>query len=148
MVGLGVIAGAIIGGRIADLQSRKRSIYISFFITTSSFILFMIPVPWHILMIFAFFLGGSAGWRNSAFSAVIGQESKLYPEMDSTYYATCNSFINIGTTIGLELTSILFALITLPTFATYSVIFFIMGMLINIDFIPFKLMNPKDYEII
>ena len=147
VVGLGVIAGAIIGGRIADLRSRKRSVYASLFITTGSFLLFIIPVPWYILMVFAFLIGSSAGWRNSAFSAVIGQESQLYPEMDSTYYATCNSFVNLGTTLGLELTSILFVLLTLPTFATYAVIFLIMGLVINIDFIPFKLMDPNEYEI-
>jgi len=99
-------------------------------------------------MIFAFLLGGSSGWRNSAFSAVIGQESQLYPEMDSTYYATCNSFTNLGTTIGLQITSILFAsLIGLPTFAIFAVIFLVMVILINIDLIPFKTLDPKEYEI-
>ncbi|MFX1281762.1 MAG: MFS transporter [Promethearchaeota archaeon] len=147
IIGLGVILGAILGGRIADLQSRKRSVYISLFITTGSFLIFFIPVPWYVLMIFSFLLGNSSGWRNSAFSAVIGQESQLYPEMDSTYYATCNSFVNLGTTIGLELTSILFAVIALPTFATYTIIFLIMGFLINIDFIPFTTMDPNEYEI-
>ena len=147
IMGLGVIAGAIIGGRIADLQSRKRSVYISLIITTGSFLLFIIPVPWYILMIFAFLLGGSAGWRNSAFSAVIGQESQLYPEMDSTYYATCNSFANLGTTVGLELTSILFTIIILPTFTTYAIIFLTMAIIINISFIPFRSMDPNEYEI-
>ena len=147
IIGLGVILGAILGGRTADLQSRKRSVYISLFITTGSFLIFIIPVPWYILMIFSFLLGTSAGWRNSAFSAVIGQESQIYPEMDSTYYATCNSFVNLGTTIGLQLTSILFAVIALPSFATYTIIFLIMGFLINIDFIPFKTMDPNEYEI-
>ena len=147
IMGLGVIAGAIIGGRLADLQSRKRSVYISLIITTGSFLLFIIPVPWYILMIFAFLLGGSAGWRNSAFSAVIGQESQLYPEMDSTYYATCNSFANLGTTVGLELTSILFTIIILPTFTTYAIIFLTMAIIINISFIPFRSMDPNEYEI-
>ena len=148
VVGLGVIAGALIGGRIADLQSRKRSVYFSLFITTGSFLLFVIPVPWYILMIFAFIIGSSAGLRNSAFSAVIGQESQLYPEMDSTYYATCNSFANLGTTIGLELTSILFlSLAGLPVFGIYAIIFLIMAILINIDFLPFFTMDPKEYEI-
>ncbi|MFX1317480.1 MAG: MFS transporter, partial [Promethearchaeota archaeon] len=127
IIGLGVIAGAIIGGRIADLQSRKRSVYISLLVTTCSFIFFIIPVSWFILFLFAFLIGNSAGWRNSAFSAVIGQESQLYPEMDSTYYATCNSFTNLGTTIGLQLTSILFAsLIDLPVFGIYTIIFIFM----------------------
>lgn len=148
VVGLGVIAGALIGGRIADLQSRKRSVYFSLFITTGSFLLFVIPVPWYILMIFAFFIGGSAGWRNSAFSAVIGQESQQYPEMDSTYYATCNSFVNLGSTIGLQLTSILFICFAgLPVFGIYALIFLIMAILINLDFLPFFTLDPKEYEI-
>ncbi len=148
VVGLGVIAGALIGGRIADLQSRKRSVYFSLFITTGSFLLFVIPVPWYILMIFAFFIGGSAGWRNSAFSAVIGQESQQYPEMDSTYYATCNSFVNLGGTLGLQLTSILFiSFAGLPVFGIYALIFLIMAILINLDFLPFFTLDPKEYEI-
>lgn len=148
VVGLGVIAGALTGGRIADLQSRKRSVYISLFITTGSFLLFVIPVPWYILMIFAFFIGGSAGWRNSAFSAVIGQESQQYPEMDSTYYATCNSFVNAGSIIGLQLTSILFiSFAGLPVFGIYALIFLIMAILINLDFLPFFTLDPKEYEI-
>ena len=57
IIGLGVIAGAITGGRIADLRSRKRSVYISLLVTTSSFILFVIPVSWFILLVFAFLLG-------------------------------------------------------------------------------------------
>ena len=147
-IALGVIVGAIVGGRISDLHSRKRSIYLSFILTTGSFLLFLIPVFWPVLMIFAFLLGGSSGWTNSAFSAVIGQESQLYPEMDSTYYATCNSFTNLGTTIGLQVTSILFAsLIGLPTFAIFAVIFLVMVILINIDLIPFKSLDPKEYEI-
>ncbi len=148
IIGLGVIGGAIIGGRISDLKSRKRSIYLSLLLTTGSFLLFLIPTIWPVLMIFAFLLGSSSGWKNSAFSAVIGQESQLYPEMDSTFYATCNSFTNIGTTIGLEVTSILFAsLIGLPTFAIYAVIFLVMVMLININLIAFKTLDPKEYEI-
>lgn len=147
VVGLGVIVGAIVGGRIADLKSRKRSVYLSLIITTGSFLLFIIPLPWYVFMIFAFLLGGSAGWRNSAFSAVVGQESQLYPEMDSTYYATCNSFANLGTTMGLELTSILFVIIALPTFTTYAIIFITMAVLINIAFIPFRALDPNEYEI-
>ncbi len=148
IIGLGVIAGAIFGGRMADLQSRKRSVYISLIFTSISFLLFMIPIVWPVLIIFAFLLGGSAGWRNSAFSAVIGQESQLYPEMDSTYYATCNSFVNLGTTIGLELASILIGVLAgLQAFWIYAIVFLFMAIIINIDLIPFKSMDPNEYEI-
>jgi PAT family beta-lactamase induction signal transducer AmpG len=148
IVGLGVIAGAIIGGRIADLKSRKRSILYSLGLSSLSFLLFIIPTIWPVLLIFAFILGISSGWRNSAFSAVIGQESQLYPEMDSTYYATCNSFANLGTTIGLEITSLLFASLTgLGTYTIYIIIFLFMAIIVNLNYIPFSTMNPKDYEI-
>ncbi len=148
IIGLGVIAGAIIGGRMADLQSRKRSVYISLILTSVSFLLFMIPLVWPVLIIFALLLGTSAGWRNSAFSAVIGQESQLYPEMDSTYYATCNSFVNLGTTIGLELTSILIGVLAgLQAFWIYAIVFLFMAIVINIDLIPFKTLDPNEYEI-
>ncbi len=148
IIGLGVIAGAIIGGRMADLQSRKRSVYISLILSSISFLLFMIPLVWPVLIIFAFLLGTSAGWRNSAFSAVIGQESQLYPEMDSTYYATCNSFVNIGTTIGLELTSILIGVLAgLQAFWIYAFVFLFMAIVINIDLIPFKTLDPNEYEV-
>ncbi len=148
IIGLGVIIGAIIGGRIADLQSRKRSVYISFILTTISFLLFIIPISWPVLMIFSLLLGSSAGWRNSAFSAVIGQESQQYPEMDSTYYATCNSFSNLGSTIGLQLTSILIGVLAgLQAFWIYAIIFLFMAIVMNIGLIPFFTLDPKDYEI-
>ena len=148
IIGLGVITGAIIGGRIADLKSRKRSVYFSLVLSSVSYLLFIIPTVWPLLLIFSFLLGGSSGWRNSALSAVIGQESQLYPEMDSTYYATCNSFANLGTVIGLEVTSLIFASLTgLGTFAIYAIIFLVMALIININYIPFSKMDPKEYEI-
>ncbi|MHA2391150.1 MAG: MFS transporter [Promethearchaeota archaeon] len=148
IIGLGVIVGAVLGGRMADLKSRKRSLYVSLVISAVSFLLFIIPMIWPILLIFAFLLGGSAGWRNSAFSAIIGQESQLYPEMDSTYYATCNSFVNLGTTLGLELTSILFAALAgLSTFMIYAMLFLFMAIMSNVSFIPFKTLDPTEYEI-
>jgi PAT family beta-lactamase induction signal transducer AmpG len=148
IVGLGVITGALIGGRIADLQSRKRSVIMSFVLTTVSFLLFIIPISWPALIVFSFLLGSSAGWRNSAFSAVIGQESQQYPEMDSTYYATCNSFSNLGSTIGLELTSILIGVLAgLQAFWIYAIIFIFMAIFMNIGLGTFFILDPKDYEL-
>ncbi|MFW9829289.1 MAG: MFS transporter [Candidatus Thorarchaeota archaeon] len=148
IIGLGVILGAILGGRVADLQSRKRSVYISLLMTSISFLLFMIPILWPVLMVFAFILGGSAGWRNSALSAVIGQESQHYPEMDSTYYATCNSFVNLGSTIGLQLTSVLIGVLAgLEAFWIYAMVFLFMAIIMSLDLIPFNTLEPKDYEV-
>lgn len=148
IIGLGVITGALLGGRIADLQSRKRSVIMSFILTTISFLLFIIPISWPVLIVFSLILGSSAGWRNSAFSAVIGQESQQYPEMDSTYYATCNSFTNLGSTIGLQLTSILIGILAgLDTIFIYAIIFLFLAIVMNIGLGTFFILDPKDYEV-
>ena len=157
IIGIGVIVGAIIGGRIADLKSRKKGVYSSLIITTVSFLLFLIPVqyignvhtPYIILLIFAGIVGSTNGWRKSAFSAVIGQISTQYPEADSTYFATCNSFTNGGTMLGLSITAILLnALQGFDVYMTFSIIFLFMAIVSNISLIPFMLMNPKEYEIV
>ncbi|MFW9820525.1 MAG: MFS transporter [Candidatus Thorarchaeota archaeon] len=148
IIGLGVIIGAILGGRIADLQSRRRAVYTSLILTTISFLIFIVPIIWPVLLVFSLILGSSAGWRNSAFSAVIGQESQLYPEMDSTYYATCNSFTNLGSTIGLQITSILIGVLAgLDTFLIFTVVFITMAIVINFTLIPFRTLDPKEYEV-
>jgi len=148
IIGVGVITGALIGGRIADLQSRKRSVIMSFILTTISLLLFIIPIIWPVLIIFSLILGSSAGWRNSAFSAVIGQESQQYPEMDSTYYATCNSFTNLGSTIGLQLTSVLIGILAgLQTFWIYAILFLFLAIVMNIGLGTFFILDPKDYEV-
>ena len=147
-IGLGVILGAVIGGYIADLKTRKLGVYSSLLVTSASLLLFLIPTVVPILIFFAFLIGSSAGWRNSSYSAVIGQISMLYPEVDSTYYATCNSFNNIGTVIGLQLTGFLFgALAELSTYKIYAIIFIFMVIISNIGLIPFLTMDPKDYEL-
>ncbi len=147
-IGLGVITGALIGGRIADLHSRKRGVVIGFILTTISFLIFIIPIIWPVLILFALILGSSAGWRNSAFSAVIGQESQQYPEMDSTYYATCNSFTNLGSTIGLQTTSILFVILGgLQTFWIFAITFLFLAIIMNIGLGMFFILDPKDYEV-
>ncbi len=147
-IGLGVIIGAIIGGYISDLKTRKLGVYSSLLITTVSLLLFLIPSIVPILIFFAFLIGSSAGWRNSSYSAVVGQISTLYPEVDSTYYATCNSFVNIGTVIGLQLTGILFsALEGLSTYTIYAILFIFMVIISNIGIIPFLTMDSKEYEL-
>ncbi len=156
IIGIGVVLGAIIGGRIADLKSRKKGVYSSLIITSISFLLFLIPVhmignvhiPYIILIIFAGIVGSTNGWRKSAFSAVIGQISTQYPETDSTYFATCNSFTNGGTILGLSITSILLGTLQgLDVYMTFSIIFIFMILASNITIIPFILMDSKDYEL-
>jgi MFS family permease len=148
IIGLGVIAGAIIGGYIADFISRKWSFYSSMVVTTVSLIICIIPAPFFILLIFAFLIGSSNGWRNSGFSAIIGQISTLYPEVDSTYYATCNSFANIGTQIGLICTNLIILIFTgAGIYFTFAIIFIFLGISSNIGVIPFLFMKSEEYEL-
>ncbi len=147
-IGLGVLVGALIGGYISDLKTRKLGVFTSLLVTTVSLLLFLIPTIVPILIFFAFLIGSSAGWRNSSYSAVVGQISTLYPEVDSTYYATCNSFVNIGTVIGLQLTGILFsALEGLSTYTIYAILFIFMVIISNIGIIPFLTMDSKEFEL-
>ncbi|MFX1410547.1 MAG: MFS transporter, partial [Promethearchaeota archaeon] len=62
-IGLGVIIGALIGGYIADLKTRKLGVYTSLLVTSASLLLFLIPTIVPILIFFAFLIGSSAGWR-------------------------------------------------------------------------------------
>jgi PAT family beta-lactamase induction signal transducer AmpG len=148
IIGLGVIAGAIIGGYIADMVSRKWSFYSSMIVTTISLIIFIIPAPYLILLIFAFFAGSTNGWRNSGFSAIIGQVSQIYPEVDSTYYATCNSFANIGSQLGLISINMIITILTgSGIYFTFAIIFIFLGLTSNIGIIPFLFMKPEEYEL-
>lgn len=148
IIGVGVVIGAIIGGYIADFVSRKLAFYSSMIITTVSLLLFLIPSPWWALLIFALIVGSTNGWRNSGFSAIVGQISAQYPEVDSTYYATCNSFANIGTVIGLLLTNVILGVLEgLDYFLIFSVLFVFMSFISNLGIIPFLFMDPKEYEL-
>ncbi|MBD3193607.1 MAG: MFS transporter [Candidatus Lokiarchaeota archaeon] len=148
ILGGGVIIGAVIGGYLADVKSRTISVYSSFLVTTVSLLLFLINAHFAILLIFAFIVGSSNGWRNSGFSAVIGQISTLYPEVDSTYYATCNSFANIGTVLGLISTNIILGVLegSAVTFI-FGVLFIFMALASNLGAIPFLFMDKKEYEL-
>ncbi|MGM0469765.1 MAG: MFS transporter [Promethearchaeati archaeon] len=148
IIGLGVIIGAVIGGWLADLKSRKLSFYSSMLITTISLLLFLINTWWGILIFFALLIGASSGWRNSGFSAIIGQESTQYPEVDVTYYATCNSFANIGTVIGLTATSTIFGLLAdLNFYFQFAVVLIFLAIVSNIGIIPFWFMKEEEYEL-
>ncbi len=148
IIGIGVIIGAIIGGYLADFISRKFAFYSSMLITTISLLLFVIPSPYWLLLIFACIVGSTNGWRNSGFSAIVGQISAQYPEVDSTYYATCNSFANIGTVIGLLLTSIILGTLKgFDYFIIFSVVFIFMAFLSNLGIIPFLFMDSEEYEL-
>ena len=153
IVCLGVLAGAFIGGRVADKISRRISVFSSFILTTSALLLLLIPVPAtliFILLIFAFLAGASSGWSNSAFSAVAGQYAKQYPDASGTYLSLCASFINFGTLMGMSITGMLFSSVSgviTDVIMIYSVIFISMAIISNFAFFAFLLLDRKQYEL-
>ena len=144
LISMGVILGAIVGGQVADKISRRTGVYSSLFFMTVCLFLILLPVSLigiSLLLFFAGCVGFSMGYRMPAFSAVIGEMSKKHPEMDSTYFAVCNSFNNLGGPIGLALTGFLFNLT-----ASFFYVFAFMAIIQNVALIFFKLIDPKDYE--
>ncbi|MHA1803227.1 MAG: MFS transporter [Promethearchaeota archaeon] len=152
IVSLGVLAGAFIGGRVADKVSRRVATFSSFILTTSALLLLLIPVPSNlvfILLIFTFIAGSSSGWSNSAFSSISGEYAQQYPEAPGTYLSLCTSFINFGTLMGLSFTAQIFSTAsTLFTdvLAIYATVFIFMAFLSNIAIIPFLTLDKHQYE--
>jgi MFS family permease len=144
LISLGVIFGAIIGGQVADKVSRRIGVYSSLGLMTLSVFLILLPLSLigiTVLLILTGFVGFSLGYRMPTFSAVIGEMSKKHPEMNSTYFAVCNSFNNLGGVIGLALTGIIF-----NATASFYFVFIFMAIIQNIALIFFKLLDPHDYE--
>ncbi len=152
IVSLGVLAGAFLGGRVADKMSRRTAVFCSFALTTGSLLLLLIPMPsalFFMLLVFAFIAGSSSGWSNSAFSAVAGEYSKQYPDAPGTYLSICTSFINFGTLMGLSITGQIFNNITgvfSNVMLIYGTVFIFMAILSNIAIIPFVFLDRKQYE--
>ncbi|MFX0070715.1 MAG: MFS transporter [Candidatus Hermodarchaeota archaeon] len=144
LISLGVIIGAIIGGQVTDKISRRLGVYSAMMFGTIALLLVVLPVSLigtGLLLFFAAFVGFSMGYRMPAFSAVIGEISKEHPEMDSTFFAVCNSFNNLGGPIGLALTGIIFNFS-----ASFVIVFIFMALIMNIALIFFRMLNPQDYE--
>ncbi len=152
IVSLGVLAGAFVGGRIADKVSRRAAVFLSFVLTTGSLLLLLIPIPSplvFILLIFAFITGSSSGWSNSSFSAVASEYAKQYPDATSTYFSITTSFINFGTLLGLQITGALFrsvSSITTDVYVIYTVVFIFMAFLSNIALVFFLFLDRNQYE--
>ncbi len=149
IIGIGIILGAIIGGYLADRKSRRFSIYISYLIISVSFVLLILPVPIVAILVFCGILGCALGWRNGAVFAILGNYSKRYPEIDSTYFSICMAFSNLGTILGLTLTGFLFtevANISSDFLVIYGTVFIFMAFLQNIGLLFFKLLDPNEYE--
>ena len=148
-ISLGIIVGAILGGIISDKTTRKKSLIMSLSLNTVSLVILLLPVPAVLLIIFATLVGVASGWIFSAYSAITAEYSQQYPEMDSTYFAICVSFVNVGTLLGLVITGILFNSVT--TFSNdiiiiYGIIFIFMAILQLLSLIPFSSMKKEIFE--
>ena len=102
----------------------------------------IIPFHVNILLFISGVIGVGIGWRHASYSAVVGEMSKKYPEMDSTYFSLANSLANGGSALGLFLTGRIYAMV-----GQYWVVFLIMAIINNFGLIPFLAMKSEDYEI-
>ena len=149
IISVGIIIGAILGGIVADKKSRRLAVFLSMALNTVALLLLLVPAPIFILVIFVFLVGSASGWIFSAYSSVAAEYAQQYPEMDSTYFSICVSFINFGTVLGLVLTGIMFntmSRITTDTLVIYGTIFIFMVILESIALIPFLMLDKNQYE--
>jgi PAT family beta-lactamase induction signal transducer AmpG len=153
LTGVGVFAGALVGGIIADNISRRTALFSSVLMTVGSLALLLIPIPQTfsaILLIFAVLVGFSSGLSSSAFSAITTQYSQQYPEAPSTYYSICTSFVNLGTQFGLIFTGVIFdtmAGIIIDARIIFGIVFITLIILSSIVIIPFYFLDRNQYEI-
>lgn len=141
VISLGIIFGAILGGVIADLRTRRLSVILGLIITTIALLLMTLNLHWIYLLSFACLVGLAVGWRHSSMVAIAGEFAKNHPEMDSTYFSVANSFTNMGSIIGLVLTGIIFS-----NTGSFLIVFIFMAVISNFGLIPFLLIKSKDYE--
>ena len=142
IVSIGIIIGAIAGGRIADLKTRKFSVILSVIITFISLILLVMDFTIISILLFVACLAGLAlGWRRAIAAAILGELAKNHPEMDSTSFSISMAFANIGASIGLFFTGIVINITK-----DFSATFLYLALFSLLVVIPLILMNPKDYE--
>ncbi len=142
IISVGIIIGAVAGGLVSDKIQRRLSVYISYGLATTSFLLMIVSTNVTFLLIVSSLIGASMGWRHSSYSAVAGEMSKQHPELTSTYLSLCNSFSNLGASLGLALTAIL-----LNITGSYIFIFVFLGLIQNLGIIPFLSLDHEEFEI-
>jgi len=141
---IGIMVGAILGGRLSDLLSRRISVYLSFLLSTVTILLILIDINLigiGVLLFFVGLIGFAMGIRISSYTGVTGQISKKHPEMIGTYFAICMVFTNLGVVLGLFITGIIFSMT-----ASFFFVFLFLAIMQNIGIIFFTLLDPKDYE--
>ncbi len=146
---LGIFAGSIIGGIIADKKSRRIAVLLAIFFTTTSILLLVIPAPVIFLLIFGVFVGFSYGWGFSSYTAIASEYAQQYPEMDGTYYSICVSFVNFGTLVGLILAGMVFSTVSRTSTnigEIYGILFIFASIISLLTLIPFLMLDRKQYE--
>lgn len=149
IVSIGIIIGALAGGTIADKKSRKFAVYLGYLIAISS--VFLILLNWGVffLIVFAIIIGLGWGWRNASYSAVLGEISKQYPEMDSTFFSIGTSFANIGAVVGLVIAGALFDVfsnLTTNFLVIYAGVFIFMAIFQGLAPLMFSRIKSNEYE--
>lgn len=149
IISIGIIIGSLLAGLIADKKSRRIAVLLGIGLYISSLLLLLLPVPIIILIFFAFLVGAANAWYWAAYSAIAGEYSKKYPEMASTFFSICLSFINFGTVIGFIIIGIWFNSIskgTTDALIIFGTLFILMAVLEAFSIIPFLMLDRKQYE--
>jgi len=142
IISVGIIIGAVAGGYFSDLKSRRNSVFISLIISTAALLLVAIPFNVLILLVIANIVGVGMGWRHSSYSSCLGQVAKEHPEMISTYFSIANSFVNVGTVLGLLIIGIIF-----DATLSFVFVFIFMAIVSNLGLFPFLLIDKNSYEL-
>ncbi len=148
-IGIGIIIGSIVLGRIAD-KSRKFAI-IS---------IYALYLPFCLLsMLFLGFIGGLIaniifGFIYGAIT-IVGQTirgdiaKKRFPDLKSTYYAILISFSNLGQSFGSLILAFMYAQIA-PILLNFYVLYLIIALLctgiVFVSYLTFRTIDPDDYE--
>ncbi len=142
IISVGIIIGAVLGGYFSDLKSRRNSVFISLVISTVALLLVAVPFDVWILLLISNLVGVGMGWRHSSYSSCLGQVAKEHPEMISTYFSIANSFVNVGTVLGLTIIGIIF-----DATLSFVFVFIFMAIISNLGLFPFLLIDKNTYEL-
>ncbi|MHA1273003.1 MAG: MFS transporter [Promethearchaeota archaeon] len=154
--GIGVIIGCIITGRISD-KSRKRGVYfanflyvpcvLTCFIFSGVFFKGIIAVILAVIM--TIILGAGQGALTTSYQSVRGDFARLYPNLDSTYFALVISCLNAGQMVGYATAAFLLmalSFIFTEFWQLFAIIMIIMAIFQLSALGLFLSLNPEDYE--
>jgi len=154
--GIGIIAGCIITGRIAD-KSRRKSIFFAYIVYVPSIIFAFLfcgaffggIVAIILSIIMTILIGVGDGALTTSLQSVRGDLAKQYPDLNSTYYAIVISCLNAGQTGGLLISGALLIILS-GIFTEFWIIFLIIMLVMAsfkiISLIIFLTIDRSEYE--